>query len=202
MESKEHGYWQPDQPAPAETEQNSPASVVEQPQTTSSPELIDPVDAPDAPLLPGVSWEASEFVHRQKDMIWFVGVGAVGLVLALIALLLLHSVTFMILIVVMVAALIFLAVRPPRIMSYQLFDQGLQINDRHYSFREFRAFGVVQEDAMYYITLLPVKRFAPAIDLYFPQEHGEQIVDTIGAHVPMQTMKPDIIDHLTRYLRF
>ena len=156
----------------------------------------------DEPLLPAISWEASEYVHREKNMMWFVGVGVVGLVLALMAFLVLKSITFAILVVVMAFALIFLAMRPPRILRYQITSKGLEINENHYGFHDFRAFGVVQEDAMYYITLLPIKRFSPAVDVYFPQEHGEQIVDMIGSQIPMQVVKPDFVDRLTKYLRF
>ena len=207
MEPKEQGYWQPNQPGvePARAVVPVGDPVQPGPQGMTPQQPVEPaaadIDA-EAPLLPGVTWEASEFVHREKDTIWFVIVGIVGVVLALLALFLLKSITFTVLIVVMVVALIFLAIRPPRLIHYQLSGQGIQINEAHYDFQNFRAFGVVQEDAMYYITLLPVKRYYPAINLYFPQEHGEQIVDMIGAHVPMQTVKPDAIDRMTRYLRF
>lgn len=197
MQPQQNGYWQPDAPSEPVPSPAEPAADTEAATATPDAASTHPTE-----LMNAVTWDASEFVHREKDMMWFVGVGAAGVVLALLAIFLLHSITFAVLIAVMVGAVVFLAVRPPRVLHYQVTSQGVQINDTHYQFHDFRAFGIVQEDALYYITLLPVKRFAPAIDLYFPQEHGEQIVDLIGSRVPMQTVKPDIIDHLTRYLRF
>lgn len=148
-----------------------------------------------------ISWEASEFVHREKNMMWFVGVVIAGVILLGLSIWL-QAWTFTVLIVVMVAAIFFMAVRPPRVLHYQLSGSGLSIGENHYAFRDFRAFGIVREDALYYITLIPVKRFMPAIDVYFPQEHGEQIVDAFGGQIPMQTVKPDFIDNLMHKLRF
>lgn len=150
----------------------------------------------------GIEWEASEAVHHQKDLLWYGALVGVGVLLVALSVFLLRSWTFSVLIVVMVAAIIFLNVRPPRVLRYRLDGHGLAINQKQYSFRDFRAFGVAQDGPFYYVILLPVKRFMPSIDVYFPAEHGEQIVDMLGAHIPMQAIKPDIVDELTKRLRF
>lgn len=182
---------QPDiaQAAPAPS---VPAGVIE-----TSPEVVDA--PPD--LMAAVSWEAAESIHHEKGANWFIGLGAAAVVLIGLSIWL-QAWTFTALVVVMVVAIVFLAKRPPQVMHYQLTASGLQINDNHYAFRDFRAFGVVQDEAMYYISLIPIKRFMPAIEVYFPQEHGEQIVDVLGAHIPMQTIKPDAVDRVMRRLRF
>ncbi len=149
-----------------------------------------------------IEWEASEAVHHQKDMVWYGGLIAAGLILALLSIFLLRSWTFTILIVVIIGSVIFLNMRPPRVLRYHLSNDGLSIGQKHYSFHEFRAFGVAQDGPFYYIVLLPVKRFMPSIDVYFPEEHGEQIVDMFGAHIPMRAIKPDLVDELTKRLRF
>ena len=216
MEPNNQVFWQRDPQEPAD---NQSAQVDETPhppvdvaldfpnvsETASENALPEDVEndaaGADTAPLPTIAWEASESIHHEKDMVWFVGVGAVGVLLVLVAIFLLKSITFAVLVVIMTFALIFVAVRPQRVLRYQLSPGGLSINDNHYSFHEFRAFGVVQEGAMYYITLIPIKRFSPAVDIHFPQEHGEQIVDMIGSQVVMQEVKPDIIDRLTRHLR-
>ena len=169
-----------------------PAGVIETP--------TEVVDAP-SDLMSAVSWEAAEAIHHEKGTNWFIGLGAAAVVLIGLSIWL-QAWTFTALVVVMVVAIVFLAKRPPQVMHYQLTTSGLQINDNHYAFRDFRAFGVVQDEAMYYVSLIPIKRFMPAIEVYFPQEHGEQIVDLLGAHIPMQTIKPDAVDRVMRRLRF
>ena len=60
----------------------------------------------------------------------------------------------------------------------------------------------MQEGALYSITLLPRKRFAPGVNVYFPPEQGEQIVDMFGAVLPMEPIKQDFIDRLGEKLHF
>ena len=186
---------QPDQPM-----WNQPPVVQptqEQPQ--ESPE-IDHHD--DSQPRPALSWEASESVHHEKDGLWFMAILAGGAVLALISIFLIKSITFTVLIVVMVVALFVLAKRPPRILRYQLDERGVTINEKSYAFHDFKAFGVVQDGPFYYVSLIPLKRFMPAIDVYFPEEYGEDIVDILGEFIPLKTIEPDWLDKITKQLRF
>ncbi len=201
MQPESHGYWQPAN-TPPEGDTDTVSAAIPPVEAQDATEVTHTADAESAPpLMPSVSWEASEFVHHERNTVWFVGVVAMGVVLLGLSIWL-HAWTFTAVVVVMVAAIFFMALRPPRVLRYQLSDNGLDIEQNHYSYKDFRAFGVVQEDAVYYITLLPIKRFMPAIDVYFPQEYGEQIVDALGAHIPMQTVKPDAIDDIMKRLRF
>lgn len=165
-----------------------------------TPPLADPA-APEVGAEP-VSWEASEYIHHQKDFLWFAGFLAIAAVLVALSIFLIKSWTFTALIVVMAVAVIVFALRPPRTLRYTISRQGLQINEKAYSMHDFRAFGVVQDGPLYSIILIPTKRFMPSVSLYFPQELGERIVDTLGSLVPMETVKLDAIDRLVRKLRF
>lgn len=110
--------------------------------------------------------------------------------------------TFAILIVVMAVALAVLAFRRPRVIRYSLTDGGILIGNKTYLYSDFRAFGILQEGAFFTMVLIPVKRFGPAINVYFAQEQGEQIVDIVGEHLPMEDVHPDVIDTVMRRLRF
>lgn len=204
MEPQKQGYWQ--------TEPSSPAQHVPSSSDVpgGAPVLADSHSAPtntdhshdDHPMHQTLAWEASEYIHHEKDGLWFIVFAAIAAILTLLAIYLMQSWSFAILIIVMAGAVVYMSVRPPRILKYQLSSRGLQINETNYSYDDFRAFGVVQEGMIYYITLVPIKRFSPSIDLYFPQEYGERIVDMIGGQVPMKTIEPDFVDRLTKKLRF
>ena len=153
------------------------------------------------PQMEAIAWEASESIHHEKDAIWFISVLVVAVVLSILSIYI-QAWTFTVLIVVMVIALVVFAKRPPRLMQYQMTENGIDVNGIHHSFREFRAFGVVQDGPFYYVSLLPIKRFMPAMDVYFPEEHGEDIVDLLGSKIPMQTINPDLLDAITKRLRF
>lgn len=149
-----------------------------------------------------LSWQASEYVHHEKERLWFVMLGVSGLALLAIAIFLIHSYTFAALIVVMTIALGVYAVRQPKIVSYQLSPAGVQINDKRFHFHDFRYFGVIEDGPLYSIMLVPNKRFMPAVTLYFPAESGEAIVDAMGARLPMEHIELDAFDKMMRYLRF
>jgi hypothetical protein len=117
------------------------------------------------------------------------------------AVFIIQSLTFAVLIPVMAVTLVVYSRRPPRLIDYTLSRQGFHINDRLYSFAEFRAFGVVHDGSEYSVMLLPTKRFKPGVSVYFPEEAGEAIVDMLGARLPMQEFHLDIIDKLVRKLR-
>lgn len=188
----------PQQPETEPMWNPSPPVPVQEPPQTPVPS-DQPVHAEQQDV---ISWEASESVHHEKDMTWFVGIIAAGLLLVSLAIFLIKSITFTVLIVVMVVALLILAKRPPRVLRYQLSERGIMINQKSYEFHEFRSFGVVQDGPFYYIVLLPIKRFMPSIDVYFPEEYGEDIVDLLGDFIPMQAIEPDVLDKITKYIRF
>ena len=149
-----------------------------------------------------VRWVASEYIHQEKNWLWFVifAVVAVGLIVA--GAMLLKSYTFPVLVVVMTAAVIVYSRRPPHQIEYTLSgDQGLYVGEKLYHFNEFKAFGLIRDGEHNSITLIPIKRFAPGVSVYFPTEVGEEVIDILGARLPMQEIKPDGIDIIVRKLR-
>jgi hypothetical protein len=149
-----------------------------------------------------VSWEASEYIHHTKSFMWFVGYAALMLVLLAIAYFFTHSWTFVVLVVVMAVAVGVFATRPPRMLHYSLTDTGIQIENADYHYSDFRAFGVINDGALFSIMLIPTKRFMPAVNIYFEEADGEKIVDVLGARLPMQDLHLDVVDRLVRRLRF
>lgn len=187
----DQNYWQSGptdipEPLPQQTEPQEPMGSTEQGHGGSAP----------------LAWQASEFIHHEKNGTWFLGLIAVSLVLVIIDVLLIKSWTFGALIIVMTIAALVVARRPPRMLNYVLSAQGISIDDKHFSFHDFRAFGIVQEGAFYSIRIIPNKRFMPMVSVYFPTEQGEKIVDVFGSALPMQTIELDPIDKLVEKIRF
>ena len=172
--------------------------------TTDFPEqtLYESADAGVSAPPEAMSWQASEYVHHDKAGLWFLGLIGIATVLLLVDFFLIRSLTFGVLIVVMTVVVMVIARRSPGIVSYSLTAQGLQVDEKHFSFHDFRAFGVLQEGAMYSIRLIPQKRFMPAVNVFFPPEYGEQIVDVFGSVLPMEQLEPDLIDRIAERIRF
>ena len=148
-----------------------------------------------------VRWQAQEYIQHDKGALWFVAFALVTLGMMAVAIFLIKSITFNILVPVMAAALFVYVNRPPRMIEYTLSRQGLHINDHLYPFADFKGFGVIHDGKEYSVLLLPTKRFKPGVSVYFPEAAGEAIVDMLGARLPMQTLHLDIIDRIIRKLR-
>jgi hypothetical protein len=185
-----NNYWQqtPDEQPLTDTETLQPAAQ-------------QPI-ASDLPNNPPITWEAQEYVHIDKSPGWFVLFVLVVLALVAVDIFLLKSWTFSLLVVVMAVAIIIYIRRPPRVLTYALSPaQGLYVGERLYHIDEFRAFGLIRDGDNYSIMMIPRKRFAPGVSVFFPQEAGERIVDILGQQLPMEELKLDLVDVVVRKLR-
>lgn len=189
---QDQNYWQP-AAEPAEQAAQTPDIAPVGPLEAA----VEPEDIPQP-----ISWQASEFVHHEKSMEWFLSLIGIATILLLVDVFLIKSWTFGALIVVMAISAIAVGRRPPRTLNYLVSPGGIQIDEKQFHFHDFRAFGVIQEGAFYSIRLIPVKRFMPTVNVYFPPEHGEEIVDMFGSILPMEKIESDFIDKLVEKIRF
>ncbi len=192
---EQKNYWQPEESEGQHTD------TPEQPPISQPEQARDSKQDNKAPIDESVNWEASEYIYREKDFLWFLSLIIITIALMAFAYFILASPTFTVLIAVMAAALIIYSRRPPRTIQYQLNSEGFQSGQQFHSFKEFKAFGVVQDGLIYSIMLVPTKRFAPIMNVYFAEEDGERIVDIFGHHLPMEQLKLDFVDTLMRKLR-
>lgn len=198
---------QPIQPVQAVTDDELASAPSQPVQIVTNDELVG--DESDEPIQSvsddePVYWSANEYIHQEKNGLWFVIFGIVVISFIAADIFLIHSFfyTFSILVIVMAAAVIIYSRRPPRMIDYTLSgDQGLYIGERLYHFSEFKAFGLIRDQGEHSIMLIPVKRFSPGVTVYFPEEAGEKIVDIFGARLPMQDLKLDLVDVIVRKLR-
>jgi hypothetical protein len=225
----QNNYWQPgDQPATPDTN-SAPTPVQPAPQSPATqPQAAQPAPAPQTPPAPAtdpsvdaigsddvaadtsepevddtaaVRWQAKEYIHQEKNGLWFIIFGIVIVALMAAAILLMKSWSFAALLVVIAVVIIVFARRPPRVMSYSISQKGLHIGDTLHAFSDFKSFGVIRDGEEYSVMLIPTKRFLPGVTVYFPEESGEQIVDMLGARLPMQELHLDWLDRLVRKLR-
>jgi len=194
-------------PTPAKPLNYWQADPNEQP-VQHAPEMTfpDPVAAPNTdPALTKedpVNWTAQEYIHLEKNWVWFTIFAVVVLGVVVLDIAFFHAYTISLLAIVIAVAIIIYARRAPRTLHYALSPtQGLYVGERLYAYNEFKAFGLIRDGSHHSIMLVPVKRFAPGVSVYFPEEAGEHIVDILGKRLPMENLKLDAIDIVTRWLR-
>ncbi|MBR0479825.1 hypothetical protein IJJ49_00965 [Candidatus Saccharibacteria bacterium] len=150
--------------------------------------------------LKDISWEAEEYIVRDHNAIWYIGLFVIAAGLGILAVFL-GWWTFLILIILSVVAILISTLRPPRKISYELNKDGLKEGERLHSFENFKAFGILKENSNFSAVLIPKKRFGLSVKVYFPGGSGEAIVDYLGARLPMEEVKLDFLDRIVNFLR-
>lgn len=181
------------------------------PVPVAPPAQATPSPAQDTPELPagdeslgssGVKWTASEFVAHEKSLGWY-GLLLVATV-ALSGLVYLLNKDFISVGVILLAGLVLgvYAGHRPRQLEYRLSEQGLSIGQKYYGYNQFKSFSISDEGAFSAIVLMPLKRFAPAITMYYAPDDEDIIAGILSTQLPMEEHHPDAVDSLMRRIRF
>ena len=146
------------------------------------------------------SWETEEYIVRDRNTWWYIGLFAVGIALSALAVVLKWW-TFLVLVILSVVAILVSTFRPPRKIKYTLNKEGLVEGNKLHKYEEFRAFGILKEGPYFSAVLIPKKRFGLSVKVYFKEGNGEAIVDALGARLPMEEVKLDFLDKIVNFLR-
>ena len=149
-----------------------------------------------------ISWDASEYLHHDKDAGWAMVLVSVAVLLSVASYLVLKDVFSVIVIVLMMTAVGVYGFRKPRTLNYHVSEQGLAIGERQYTYDNFRSFSVVDEGSVKSILFEPLKRFMPAISIYFEAKDEEKIKEVLSAYLPYKQRNLDLVDRVFQKLRF
>lgn len=147
-----------------------------------------------------ITWTAEEYIVKSHNGWWYFGLAVVTAGLSALAVWL-QGWSFLALIIVSAITVLIFNLRPPRKIRYSLTNTGLNEGKVKHPFSDYRAFGIVKEGSHYSAVLIPKKRFGLSAKVYFPEGSGEAIVDALGARLPMEEVKPDLLDKLVNFLR-
>lgn len=153
-----------------------------------------------AKTLDSVSWDAEEYIVKNHNSWWYVGLAVITIGLSALAILF-QGWTFLILVILSAITILVYIFRPPRQIHYTLDSKGLTEGDRFHPYSDYRAFGILKEDDNYSAVLIPKKRFGIQTKVYFPTGSGEAIVDALGLRLPMEEIKLDVLDKIVNFLR-
>lgn len=149
-----------------------------------------------------IQWTASEFIDHHKSNRWYMNLAMVAVAVALLTLILTRDKITAVVILISAVALGFYGARQPRELNYQFDIEGFSIGIRRFTYSGFRSFTIDHDGAFSSITLLPLKRFAAAITLYYAPEHEERIATLLSRHLPYEARRRDPIDRLMKRIRF
>lgn len=147
-----------------------------------------------------VSWQAEEYITRDHNTGWYIGLFVVGGALCALSIFL-GWWTFLILVILSVITILISALRPPRKINYTLDSTGLTEGNTLHKFEDYKAFGITKDGDHYSAVLIPKNRIGISTKVYFPENNGEAIVDMLGARLPMEEVKSDFLDKIVKFLR-
>lgn len=147
-----------------------------------------------------IYWQANESMSS-KNYIWYIAFGMVTLFLMILAVFFIKSLTFVILIPIVVVAIFIHTQRPSRTYHYALTPKVLHIDDRTLRLEEFKNFILVDDNSQYSIKLIPIKRFRLVESFNLNPEIGEEVIDILASRLPMVESLPDVFDKLTKFFK-
>jgi len=169
-----------------------------------TPEVPTETDAAtEAKSVESISWSASEFMHHQKSVFWYVmAVAVLASVSLLYFILMKREILGSVAIFILGALLMVSAGRKPRTMSYLVDSHGIVVGQREYSYDDFQSFAIIQEDSIESILLTPQKRWSPALTIYFDPNDAQKIFETISTYIPLEDRQKDNMDKFLHKIRF
>ena len=147
-----------------------------------------------------IQWTASDSIEHERSKSWYIVAILITAAIAGVAIWL-GQWSLAILVAVILAAILVVTGKPAREVNYELSTDGLVVDGRKYALGEFRAFGVRRDGALWQLVIIPVKRFGLPVTTFINEEQGEQIVDFLGAILPMEEVHPDFVDSLSKRLK-
>lgn len=189
------------QPVPAQQEPPAQSFQVE-PQNDFAPSYTAAEDVSEGPTEDNVTWTASEFISHEKDAGWYAKLALASVLLTILIFILTKDKVTAGIILFVSVVLGFYANREPRQLPYRVDGQGVQIGERRYGYEQFRSFSVMPEGAFSCIVLMPLKRFAPIISLYYAPEDEERITTLLAKTLPFEERTHDPVDKFMQRIRF
>ena len=150
-----------------------------------------------------VEWTASEYLANPKSSGWFLLLALASVVIALIVYFVTGGdIISTVVIGVIGLALGIFAARQPHVLNYSIDDDGLHIGQKFYPYSSFKSFSVVYDNALGYISLMPLKRFMPPLIIHYDPNDEDKIANTLVEYLPLEDHKIDIVDNIAKRFRF
>lgn len=147
-------------------------------------------------------WQTTEFESHDKGSSWFVYLVVIGLAIAAI---------FLYMRLWMAAAVAVMAVfalwsqsrTRGKKRNYAIYNQGITIDSRVYTFDQFKSFWIFPYQEKIIVRFEQVRRFALPVEMPIGEENPEQVRLFLSKHLPeAEDRGEDITDTINRWIKF
>jgi hypothetical protein len=152
---------------------------------------------------PEVSWTAAEFIAHEKSPLWYLGLVATTVMLALLVLFLSHDKVSAGLITVIGIIFGVIARRQPRELQYLLDGKGITVNRAFRPYSDFKSFAIIDEGEINGVIFMPLQRFTLPFSLYVSPDETDEVLTKLSDYLPNdQTHGHDAIDRFVQRIHF
>jgi len=149
-------------------------------------------------------WEAPESISQKRSSKWYVILFLVSVVLAYVFYIQ-DLLSGSVLVVVSALVLSFLSIQKPDTIKSALFTSGLLVNNKIYSYDQFKSFHLM-EGKILKIRLQPINKFLAPLTLPITNENSvslSQIVLFLSKKMPQEDDKgEDFVDRVNHFFHF
>jgi len=154
------------------------------------------------PQTDAVQWSASEYVANDKTPGWFLTLGLGAIALAIIIYFMTTDIMSVIVIMSLAIIVGVFAARQPHVLEYALDARGIHMGHKFYPYGVFKSFSIVKDGGLSHIVLSPLKRFMPPLTVHYPPNDEDRIMDVLSDYLPYEEQKRDLVESITRRVRF
>lgn len=148
-----------------------------------------------------LQWEALEYEDRERNNDWFI---ALGIIVATgsIASIIFGNYFFAALLIISGVLLAMFALRPPRMIAYELNDLGLKIGSDLYLYERLKSFHVETERGPT-LFVKSERMFMPILSIPIHPDHADTIFEIMLAKdIPQETMAEHPSERIMEFFGF
>ncbi len=149
-----------------------------------------------------LEWSAPEFTKYQKDVIWFLIGGAIGLGLLIFSLLNKNFI-FALIVILSAFSLYVWSQKEPRKIKFVINVKGIMIDNACYNFDNLKSFWIFYEPPeVKFLSLESKKTIMPHIKIPLGEIDPNKIRELLLKFLPEEKQEESLIDVLARNLKF
>jgi len=149
-----------------------------------------------------VRWMASEYIFHEKSSSWYVTLAFITIVSCGLVYLLTRQYVSIGVIIVLATAFGVYANIKPKTLEFLVDSSGVTVDKKHFNYDVFKNIEIIEGGVVPSVNLIPVKRFAVPVTLYFLPQQEEQILEIMGEFLPSEIKRLEAIDRFVTRLRF
>ncbi len=148
-----------------------------------------------------ISWNAPSHYYVEKKPDWYWAVGIITLALAVVALLFGQIITG-VFVIVAAAALVLHASRPPKIISYEINDRGIVVDEVLYPFLTLESFCIPHDELPPKLLVKSRKMFMPYIVIYIEEVDPESVREVMLRYIAERQHREPMLKYVLERLGF